>query len=170
MKLDKKVIGENIWRRKMVLGMDNDTLGKLLGVGRSAVSKWECGTHAPTKDKLRKLATVLQCSMHDLTREYIIPVIRYSNGILDEIVEEENVLEEPEFLNKNLVIPKEPEPIEEPVQEPIKQETKSDGSLTERINTLYDSLFETLEQLDSIKEEIGKLEKIGTLLKEIKGL
>jgi transcriptional regulator with XRE-family HTH domain len=66
-------------------------------------------------------------------------------------------------LNKELV--------EEPIVE-VKRETPSieNQSICDKLNSIYDTLFNSLADLDELKESIAKLEKVNTLLKEIQGL
>ncbi len=43
-------------------------LALLVGVNRTAVTKWESGAASPRTDKLIKLADVLRCSVDDLLK------------------------------------------------------------------------------------------------------
>ena len=46
--------------------LSQQELATKLGVDRSTIAKWETGTNSPRIDKLRQLATVLNCSLDDL--------------------------------------------------------------------------------------------------------
>ena len=46
--------------------LSQEELGRLLGVDRSAVAKWETGTHLPRAEKLMMLARVFGCSVDEL--------------------------------------------------------------------------------------------------------
>ena len=46
-----------------------EELAKRIGVGHSAVAKWETGKCKPTADKLVKVADVLGCTVDELLRE-----------------------------------------------------------------------------------------------------
>lgn len=46
-----------------------EELAQLVGVGHSAVAKWETGKCKPTADKLVKVADVLGCTVDELLRE-----------------------------------------------------------------------------------------------------
>ena len=61
---------------------------------------------------------------------------------------------------------------EEPIKEQKIEENKSveKASLSERLNGLYDTLFNTLAELDELKQDIAKIEKVTAMLKEIQGL
>lgn len=65
-----------------------------------------------------------------------------------------------------------PEPYkckEQPVQEPTTP-VKEKGSISERLNDIYDTLFNAMAELDELKADIAKIEKVTAMLKEIQGL
>ena len=61
---------------------------------------------------------------------------------------------------------------EEPIKEQKIEENKivEKASLSERLTGLYDTLFNTLAELDELKQDIAKIEKVTAMLKEIQGL
>lgn len=68
-----------------------------------------------------------------------------------------------------------PEPYkckEQPVQEEPVESAKpvEKGSLTDRLDILYETLFNTLAELDELRADISKIEKVTAMLKEIQGL
>ncbi|WP_173444519.1 helix-turn-helix domain-containing protein [Selenomonas ruminantium] len=51
--------------------LSQQELAAKLSVDRSTIAKWETGTNSPRIDKLRQLATVLNCSLDDLVSRKI---------------------------------------------------------------------------------------------------
>ena len=51
-------------------------------------------------------------------------------------------------------------------QTPVKEK----GSISERLNDIYDTLFNAMAELDELKADIAKIEKVAAMLKEIQGL
>jgi len=47
-------------------GLTQEQLGKLLGLGQSAVSMWEAGERLPRADMLPELSRILGCTIDDL--------------------------------------------------------------------------------------------------------
>lgn len=66
------------------------------------------------------------------------------------------------------------EPIKEEKLEEVKRteenKSKEKGSLSDRFNIIYNTLFKALEDLDELKADIDKIEKVTSMLKEIQGL
>lgn len=61
------------------------------------------------------------------------------------------------------------------ITEPIKEEHKAEivtekDSIANRFNRIYDTLFNAMAELDELRNDIVKIEKATSLLKEIKGL
>ena len=61
------------------------------------------------------------------------------------------------------------QPVQETVSEPTVP-TKEKGSISERLNDIYDVLFNAMAELDELKADIAKIEKVTAMLKEIQGL
>jgi phage repressor protein C with HTH and peptisase S24 domain len=55
-------LGERIKERREAIKLSQDTLGKAVGVSRSAVAQWESDLNAPTLDKIPGLALALGVS------------------------------------------------------------------------------------------------------------
>ena len=62
-------LGKNIRSRRKQLGMTQEQLAEMLGVGHQALSRIEQGKMAPKMDRLPCLAQSLQCSVADLFRQ-----------------------------------------------------------------------------------------------------
>lgn len=58
---------------------------------------------------------------------------------------------------------------EQPVQ-PSTLIEKEKASLSDRLNTIYNTLFNSLAELDELAQDIAKIEKVTAMLKEIQGL
>lgn len=57
---------EHIKELRKSRGLSQEELGRIVGVERSAVSKWETGEAKPRADLLIKLAKALHCKVDDL--------------------------------------------------------------------------------------------------------
>jgi transcriptional regulator with XRE-family HTH domain len=53
-------------RKRREKGLTQAELAALLGVGQTAVSKWEIGKSLPQADKLPKLAQILGCTVDEI--------------------------------------------------------------------------------------------------------
>lgn len=53
---------KNLKRRRKEMGLTGDELGKLVGVQKSAISKYELGQAQPSQETLLKLAQILDCT------------------------------------------------------------------------------------------------------------
>ena len=62
-------LGKNIRRRRKKLGLTQEQLAEMLGVGHQALSRIEQGKMAPKMDRLPALARSLRCSVPDLFRQ-----------------------------------------------------------------------------------------------------
>lgn len=74
---------------------------------------------------------------------------------------------EPETIDDTPEIELEPVP-ENESQKP--NPAANPGSISERLNDVYDTLFNALDELDKLKADIAKIERVTSLLKEIQGL
>lgn len=251
----KRIFGKNVWVRRNLLNMSTKELAKAYGCTSNMVNVWERGESVPPRDRMKDLARILKCSIHDLHRAYNIPKFSFTEA--NKIIEkkEEPVMSDEELvkaasevfenayvettegskghpvvdrINKYMVdnhisqselarrIPmslatlnrvvhgmllsdnfnyarveeyldsieeanikgdtentcqleiKFDEPIEEQVIEEPKAEEK--GSISDRMNCIYNTLFNALDELDKLKADIDKIEKVTSMLKEIQGL
>jgi transcriptional regulator with XRE-family HTH domain len=66
-------VGENIKRRRKLLGITQNALSRLSGISQSAISDIENPqvTKLPNIDTIKKLAAALQCTVSDLTGETV---------------------------------------------------------------------------------------------------
>lgn len=62
-------LGKKIRSRRKELGMTQERLAEMLGVGHQALSRIEQGRMAPKMDRLPLLAKCLQCAVADLFRD-----------------------------------------------------------------------------------------------------
>lgn len=62
-------LGKNIRSRRKQLGLTQEQLAEMLGVGHQALSRIEQGKMAPKMDRLPTLAKSLHCSVSDLFRQ-----------------------------------------------------------------------------------------------------
>lgn len=181
---EKKIIGENIWVRRTLAGMSKEELGNAYGVGVSMVNIWERGATVPVRKKIKELAKILGCSAHELCRPYEIPKLSFTE-VEDVKVkvkfEEEPVISDEDMVKaaaevfENAYIEPKTEPIpaytaieQEEIEPQVEKQEKL--SLSERLNSLYETLFTTLDELDKLKEDITKVEQVTAMLKEIQGL
>ena len=54
------LLGERIKKRRLLLGMTQEQLGKLIGVTKVAISSYEKNTRTPKLDVIEKLASALK--------------------------------------------------------------------------------------------------------------
>ena len=246
----KKILANNIWVRRELLGKSKDDLANLLGCTNATISNWERGATIPTKKALRELSKIFKCSINDLHREYKIPTINFSGQsmyrekeeqiMLDSdiissakevfknsytessapIIEEkqhpvvkrlneymthtglgsytisnasgissgtihrikngalkydnkyyrlmEEYLDSVETSDNNNTAEPDTKPEETEVVVDTTPEPVDKGSIADRLNTIYDALFNALSDLDELKADIAKVEKVTSLLKELK--
>lgn len=74
-------LGLKIRSRRKQLGMTQEQLAEMLGVGHQALSRIEQGHMAPKMDRLPALAKALQCTVSDLFRDDSEP--GYANRMND---------------------------------------------------------------------------------------
>lgn len=263
----KKIIGENIWIRRQELGMSKDDLSKAYGCGVAMVNYWERGNNVPPRNRMKDLAKILKCSVHELHRPHNIPTLSFSessisskkkeepmtsdadiikaasevfeNGVLNtnatsntesnttdkqtdkhpvvdrlnkylkengisqnelarklsispatvnrvtkallpyknpNYVRIENYLNGLEDSNEDTVLNVKPEQYPNPLFVEQKQQNaeedmpKTKSSISDRLNDIYNVLFNALAELDELKCDIDKIEKVTAMLKEIQGL
>lgn len=271
----KKIIGENIWIRRQELGMSKEDLGKAYGCGIGAINYWERGDNVPPRGRMKDLAKILKCSVHELHRPHNIPTLSFSepsilpdkkeepmmsnadmikaasevfeNGVmgtdintnttsntesnttdkqtdkqadkhpvvdrLNKYLKEsgvsqnelarrlsispatvnrvtkallpyknpnyvriENYLNGLENSNEETVLNVKPEQYpnlvvaEQKQQNAEKDKPKTKSSISDRLNDIYNVLFNAMAELDELKCDINKIEKATAMLKEIQGL
>lgn len=264
----KKIIAENIWLRRQMLGMSKEELAEACVCGKNTINCWERGANVPPRNKIKELAKILKCSINELHRPYRIPKLSFvETGKLIEKKEEpimsnediikaaskvfKNSYVEPntektkeiketkqteeskghpvvdrvnKYLTNNNISQSElsrriPMPLaslnrvvhgmllsdnsnyikveeyldgveevntssntenvcqleikfDNPIKEQVEEEPKAEekGSISERMNCIYNTLFNALDELDKLKADIDKIEKVTAMLKEIQGL
>jgi transcriptional regulator with XRE-family HTH domain len=183
----RKIIGENIWIRRNLLGMSTRELGEAYGGTPNMVNVWERGVSVPTRDRMRDLAKILKCSIHDLHRPYHMPKLSFSKTSTVIEKKEEPVMSDEDMVKAAAKVfdvpyanPIEQEPIEyiqdytniEQIEQEEPKEVKPEvkASISDRLGAIYNTLFNALAELDELKADIGKIEKVTTMLKEIQGL
>ncbi len=62
-------LGKHIRSRRRQLGLTQEQLAEMIGVGHQALSRIEQGKMAPKMDRLPSLAQSLQCTVADLFRQ-----------------------------------------------------------------------------------------------------
>lgn len=68
------LVGENITRRRKLLGITQDALAERLKISASALSRIESGQASPRFSRLEELAEILNCQVADLFRGSDIPL------------------------------------------------------------------------------------------------
>lgn len=68
------LVGENIARRRKLLGMTQDALAERLKISASALSRIESGQASPRFSRLEELGETLDCQVADLFRSSDIPL------------------------------------------------------------------------------------------------
>lgn len=227
------MLGENIWIRRQLLGMSKDDLAKAYGCGVSMVSCWERGANVP--GRIKDLSRLLNCSIHELHRQYQMPKLSFvETGRVIEKKEEpamsdEEIVKAASVVFKNAYVrpAAEPEPEVHPVVDrlnkykqehnigdykmsklsglsagtiyrmkngllsynnkfhkrmeefldrventtdevsTVKEAPQVKGSIASRFNSIYNTLFKALEDLDELKADIDKINKATALLKDI---
>jgi transcriptional regulator with XRE-family HTH domain len=186
---EKKIIGENIWVRRILAGMSKEELANTYGVSKGMVNIWERGESVPVRKKVKELARILGCSAHELCRPYEIPKLSFTEAEKIKVkvkFEEEPVISDEELIKqaKEVFVNSYTDDVEQESvnyiqdctnieqieQEEQKPEKSEKLSLSERLNGLYETLFTTLDELDKLKEDITKVEQVTAMLKEIQGL
>lgn len=61
-------LGRTIRAKRRTLGLTQEQLAEMLGIGHQALSRIEQGKMAPKMDRLPRMAESLQCSVPDLFR------------------------------------------------------------------------------------------------------
>ena len=173
----RKIIGENIWIRRNLLGMSTRELGEAYGCTPNMVNVWERGESVPPRDRIRELAKILKCSMHELHRAYNIPKLSFTETRSVVEKKEEPVMSDEEMVQAAAKVFGVPDTkptvdvVEEVVEEPKPiEQPKDKGSISDRMNQIYDTLFSALDEMDKLKADIAKIEKVTAMLKEIQGL
>lgn len=92
-------IGERISKLRSEAGLSQDSLAKLAGVSRQAVSKWENDTSSPDTIHLIKLSDILNTDVEYLATGkkpvYEHPIVVNMVKTQDKIVEVEKIVEKP---------------------------------------------------------------------------
>lgn len=60
------IFGNNIQRKRKLLGLTQDELAERLGIGQQSLSRMERGTMAPKFERLEDIAKALYCSVPEL--------------------------------------------------------------------------------------------------------
>lgn len=76
-------LGKKIRNRRKQLGMTQEQLAEMLGVGHQALSRIEQGHMAPKMDRLPAIAHSLQCTVADLFRYPDDAQMSYESRIAD---------------------------------------------------------------------------------------
>ena len=231
----KRILGENIWIRRQIAGVSKEELAKVYGCCDSLVSRWERGLSVPQQEKLRDIATALNCSIHELHRPYRMPklsfvetakvieskkervmsdeeTIKAASEVFDNayISNSENKVKHTEqhieqhpvtkrlnsYMQKNnigdyrlsklsgissgtiyrirngLLKPtnkfyKDMENFLNKIESSQSEEQQCKGSISDRFNSIYNTLHKALEDLDELKADIEKINKATALLKDI---
>ena len=264
----KRIFAENVWLRRQMLGMSKEELAEACSCGTATINCWERGANIPPHPKMRELANILKCSIHDLFRIYNVPKLSFvdtnnvvkkkeevimsdediikvasevfktpyvetsveivdkhkkhpvvdrvnkylednqlsqnelakrihmSSASLNRVVRGMLIYNNPKYVkvekyldsvesntpnetnetdlrlneteNKSASETKTVEIIKEQKTEDVRPKEK--GSISERMSNIYDTLFNALAELDELKEDIAKIEKVTAMLKEIQGL
>lgn len=94
------MIGSNIRRLRKSRGIRQEELAKKLGVSDAAVSSWEVDRTEPSLSTIKKICTVLHCTMAEIIEDVGVPGIYVSinldtaidelsdiSGLIDETIE-----------------------------------------------------------------------------------
>ena len=231
----KRILGENIWIRRQIAGVSKEELAKVYGCCDSLVSRWERGLSVPQQEKLRDIATALNCSIHELHRPYRMPKLSFvempkvieskkeqvmsdeetikaasevfdnayiSNSANKKQSTEQHIEQHPvtkrlnSYMQKNnigdyrlsklsgissgtiyrmrngLLKPtnkfyKDMENFLNKIESSQSEEQQCKGSISDRFNSIYNTLHKALEDLDELKTDIEKINKATALLKDI---
>lgn len=231
----KRILGENIWIRRQIAGVSKEDLAKVYGCCASLVSRWERGLSVPQPEKLRDIAMALNCSIHELHRQYRMPKLSFVETAKVIESKKEHVMSDEETIkaasevfdnayisNSTNKVQHTEQPIEQhPVtkrlnnymqknnigdyrlsklsgissgtiyrmrngllkptnkfykdMEDFLNKTESGqsevqqckGSISDRFNSIYNTLHKALEDLDELKADIEKINKATALLKDI---
>ena len=68
------MIGKYICKRREELGMSQEQLAKLLGVGKSAICNYEKDVSSPKESVMIKLFEALQCDANYFYTDYIVDI------------------------------------------------------------------------------------------------
>ena len=66
MKIDKKEVGRRIKQIRINKGFTLESFGKLFGVSKSNVQKWENGISLPNKDRLYNISKIAGVTVNEL--------------------------------------------------------------------------------------------------------
>lgn len=231
----KRILGENIWIRRQIAGVSKEDLAKVYGCCASLVSRWERGLSVPQPEKLRDIAMALNCSIHELHRQYRMPKLSFvetakvieskkeqvmsdeetikaasevfdnayiSNSTNKKQHTEQHIEQHPvtkrlnNYMQKNnigdyrlsklsgissgtiyrmrngLLKPtnkfyKDMENFLNKIESSQSEEQQCKGSISDRFNSIYNTLHKALEDLDELKADIEKINKATALLKDI---
>ena len=61
------VIGQNIKRIRLSLGLSMDKFGEVVSATKGTVSKWENGVYSPNKERLKRIAELGGITVEELT-------------------------------------------------------------------------------------------------------
>lgn len=64
-----RLVGRNIYSKRKRLGMTQEKLAELIGIGQQSLSRMEKGRIAPKFERLQIIADTLGCPVADLFRE-----------------------------------------------------------------------------------------------------
>ena len=94
------MIGSNIRRLRKSRGIRQDELASRVGVSDAAVSSWEVGRTEPSISMIKKICTVLHCTMSEIIEDVGVPGVYVSinldtaidelsdiSGLIDETIE-----------------------------------------------------------------------------------
>lgn len=62
----KETVGKTIYNRRKMLGLSQEQLAELVGIGQQSLSRMEQGRIAPKFERLQLFADALQCRVIDL--------------------------------------------------------------------------------------------------------
>ena len=68
-KKKKKILGELLRRERIIRRVNQETLGSVVGLGKTAISAYERGVASPDIEKLDMMCTFLGVDYIDLLRE-----------------------------------------------------------------------------------------------------
>lgn len=77
------ILGTRLKERRLLKKLTLEQLGTIVGVQKSAVSKWERGKNIPKGDILLKLCNVLECTADYLTGRTNTPTSNYYSYLDD---------------------------------------------------------------------------------------
>ncbi|MBQ8664354.1 MAG: helix-turn-helix transcriptional regulator [Mailhella sp.] len=78
-----EIFGSNVQRKRKQLGLTQEELSELLGVGQQSLSRIERGTMAPKFERLPDIARVLHCPVSELFIEEGRPDLDCTSMVTD---------------------------------------------------------------------------------------